>query len=78
MVKLRRQPNSAEKNKLQRVNSTPIDTKKVEQEAIRKMVEIKKNKILRVESPPGRVPQKYFNHISISDRKSELLSLRCW
>ena len=40
MIKLRRQPNSAEKNKLQRVNSTPIDTKKVEQQSLRKMVEI--------------------------------------
>ena len=39
-VKLRRQPNSAEKNKLQRVNSTPIDTQKVEQQTLRKTVKI--------------------------------------
>ena len=38
MIKLRRQPNSAEKNKLQRVNSTPIDTQKVEQQSLRKVV----------------------------------------
>ena len=40
MIKLRRQPNSAEKNKLQRVNSTPIDTQKVEQQSLREMVKI--------------------------------------
>ena len=39
-VKLRRQPNSDEKNKLQRVNSTPIDTQKVEQQTLRKTVKI--------------------------------------
>ena len=40
MIKLRRQPKCDEKNKLQRVNSTPIDTQKVEQQSLRKTVQI--------------------------------------
>ena len=62
MIKLRRQPNSAEKNKLQRVNSTPIDTQKVEQQSLRKMVKIFfhfwSEKVSKLEV----LQQKNFNH----------------
>ena len=64
MIKLRRQPNSAEKNKLQRVNSTPIDTQKVEQQSLRKMVKIffsflnQSEKVSKLEV----FQQKKFNH----------------